>query len=62
MERLYKNKYISCFYEKDDDTYVCGFDNTQEILKDKGLEVQQVNIPKVSKRKRIIDYDIQEEI
>lgn len=45
---LYKNRYSLAFYEKDDDTYVCGFDNTYEILKYKGLEANPHNVNIVS--------------
>lgn len=41
---LYKNRYCFAFYEKDDETYVCGFDNIYEILKYKELEADPHNV------------------
>lgn len=46
------------FVEDKDFSYYVKELIRKDMFKDKGLEVQQVNIPKVSKRKRIIDYDI----
>ena len=44
MERLYKNKYIICFYEEDDDTLKFIFNNLKEVCKELGWEVNRRNL------------------
>lgn len=41
---LYKDRYSFAFYESDDETYFCGFDNIYQMLKFKGLEATPHNV------------------
>lgn len=46
-EKLYKNKYVIAFYERDDDTLKYVFDNLTEVCKELGLEVNRKNMNRI---------------
>ena len=46
-EKLYKDKYILAFYEKDDDTLKYIFNNIKEVCEKLNLEVNKRNMNKI---------------
>lgn len=44
QHKYYKKHYMIVFYDKDDETLLCEFDNVPEILEYKGLECTPKNI------------------
>lgn len=58
QDKLYKNRYVILFYEKDDDTLKYMFDNVRQICKAlkweinrRNLNIIQVNITRSLRRK-----------
>lgn len=58
QDRLYKDRYVILFYERDDDTLKYMFDNIRQVCKElkwelnrRNLNIIQVNIARSLKRK-----------
>jgi len=46
--KLFKGKYWITFYDWDDETFLIGFDNLEQICLYKGLEVNAKNMNKIN--------------
>ena len=58
QDRLYKDRYVILFYERDDDTLKYMFDNVRQVCKElkweinrRNLNIIQVNITRSLRRK-----------
>lgn len=46
-EKLYKDKYVIMFYEKDDDTFKYQFNNLRQVCKELGWPITRNNMNRI---------------